>query len=115
LGVPEGPGKVSHSQNGNKARNIPSFTARLPGTCLRTSETLREFFPVANKVQAINVPAPRLLGVNQAAAYLGTTSWMIRKLVWAKEIAHIRLGQRLLFGLQDLNKFVDSQKILARS
>jgi excisionase family DNA binding protein len=70
---------------------------------------------VANKVQVVNAPAPRLLGVNQAAAYLGTTSWMIRKLVWGKELSHIRLGQRLLFDVQDLNKFVESQKIPARA
>ena len=72
-------------------------------------------FPLAKKVQVTNAPAPRLLGVNQAAAYLGTTSWMIRKLVWAKEISHIRLGQRLLFDVQDLNKFIESQKVAVRA
>jgi len=70
---------------------------------------------MAHKVQVAHAQAPRLLGVNQAAAYLGTTSWMIRKLVWAKELSHIRLGQRLLFDVQDLNKFVESQKIPART
>jgi excisionase family DNA binding protein len=63
----------------------------------------------------VSTPAPRLLGVQQAAAYLGTTTWMVRKLVWAREISHIRLGQRLLFDILDLNKFVESQKIEARA
>lgn len=63
----------------------------------------------------VSTPAPRLLGVPQAAAYLGTTTWMVRKLVWAREIAHIRLGQRLLFDILDLNKFVEQQKIAARA
>jgi excisionase family DNA binding protein len=62
---------------------------------------------VAKKVRVVNTP--RLLGVNQAAAYLGTTTWMVRKLVWAKETAHIRSGQRLLFDVVDLNKFIESQ------
>jgi len=66
---------------------------------------------VAKKVQVVNAPAPRCVNVNQAAAYLGTTTWMVRKLVWAKEIAYIRLGQRLLFDIQDLNRFIESQKV----
>jgi excisionase family DNA binding protein len=69
---------------------------------------------VAKKAEAISAPPARLLDVRSAAAYLGTTTWQIRKLVWAKEIAHVRLGQRLLFDIFDLNKFVESQKIGAR-
>jgi excisionase family DNA binding protein len=55
------------------------------------------------------------VNVTQAAAYIGTTTWQIRKLVWAKELAHIRLGQRLLFDIQDLNRFIESQKTTARA
>ena len=65
-------------------------------------------------VPIVHAPEPRLLGVNQAASYLGTTTWMVRKLVWAKDIAYIRLGQRLLFDVVDLNKFIESQKVAAR-
>lgn len=70
---------------------------------------------MAKKVEAISAPAPRLLDVKKAAGYLGTTVWQIRKLVWAKEIAHIRLGQRLLFDIHDLDKFITAQKIGARA
>lgn len=70
---------------------------------------------MAKKVQASNAPAPRLVNVDTAASFLGTTVWQIRKLAWAKEIPFIRLGQRLLFDVNDLNKFVDAQKIPARA
>ncbi len=49
----------------------------------------------------------RLLNVKQAASYLGTTVWQIRSLTWDKKLAGIRLGQRLLFDVKELDKFVD--------
>jgi hypothetical protein len=70
---------------------------------------------VAKKVEAISAPPARLLDIKKSAAYLGTTTWQIRKLVWAKEIAHLRLGQRLLFDVLDLNRFIESQKIGVRA
>jgi excisionase family DNA binding protein len=54
--------------------------------------------------------APRLLTVVQAAAYLSTTTWAIRKLAWSKDVPHIRLGTRLLFDVQDLNRFIERAK-----
>ena len=62
-----------------------------------------------------SAPAARCLNVQQAAAYVGTTAWQIRKLVWAKELTHIKLGQRLLFDVRDLDKFIESQKVVARA
>lgn len=58
-------------------------------------------------------PAPRLLNIAQAATFLGTTTWNMRKLVWEKEIAHLRLGQRILFDIRDLDSFITAQKIPA--
>lgn len=57
-----------------------------------------------------NPPAPRLLGVAAAAAYLGATVWAIRKLQWEGTISSIRIGQRLLFDLRDLDAFIEKQK-----
>ena len=54
---------------------------------------------------------PRLLTVNQAAQYLSSTSWAIRKLAWSKTVPFIRLGTRILFDLADLNSFIDRAKI----
>jgi len=56
-------------------------------------------------------PAPRLLGVTAAATYLGATVWAIRKLHWERTIPSIKIGQRLLFDINDLDKFIERQKL----
>ena len=53
---------------------------------------------------------PRLLDIKNAAAYLGTTVWCVRSMVWDKKIPHVRLVQRILFDRLDLDKFVDGLK-----
>jgi excisionase family DNA binding protein len=60
------------------------------------------------------LPTPRLLGVAAAAAYLGATPWAIRKLQWERTIPSIRIGQRVLFDIADLNTFIEKQKLAAR-
>lgn len=52
----------------------------------------------------------RLLNVKEAAAYLGTTVWQIRTLVWDKKLTAIRLGQKMLFDVKDLDAFVEALK-----
>lgn len=64
--------------------------------------------------QPMPTPAPRLLGVSAAAAYLGATEWAIRKLQWERAIPSIRIGQRVLFDIADLNAFIEKQKLAAR-
>lgn len=64
--------------------------------------------------QPTPMPAPRLLGVKAAAAYLGATEWAVRKLQWERAIPSIRIGQRLLFDIADLNAFIERQKEPAR-
>jgi excisionase family DNA binding protein len=53
---------------------------------------------------------PRLLDIKGAAAYLSTTVWCMRSLVWDKKLPAIRLGKRLLFDIADLDRFVDGLK-----
>ncbi len=62
--------------------------------------------PVTGRVE----PRKRLLTVEEAAAYLGTTRWAIRTLVWDGELPSIRLGRRLLFDIDDLDGLVDRLK-----
>ena len=57
---------------------------------------------------------PRLLTILQAAHYLSSTVWAIRQLQWSKAVPFIRLGVRILFDINDLNKFIDAQKVGAR-
>ena len=63
------------------------------------------------KAQAAPAVQPRLLNVEESAAYLSTTTWAIRKLAWAKTVPHIKLGTRLLFDRQDLDRFIDRAKM----
>jgi excisionase family DNA binding protein len=58
--------------------------------------------------------APRCLGVKEAALYLGATVWAIRSLAWEGKVPFIRLGQRLLFDRQDLDKFIERTRVPAR-
>jgi excisionase family DNA binding protein len=54
--------------------------------------------------------APRLLGVTEAAHYLGSTTWAVRKLAWAKDVPHVKLGSRILFDIHDLDAFISRAK-----
>jgi excisionase family DNA binding protein len=58
----------------------------------------------------VSLAEPRLLDVKGAATYLSTTVWCVRSLVWEKKLPSIRLGKKILFDRQDLDKFVESLK-----
>jgi excisionase family DNA binding protein len=58
---------------------------------------------------------PRLLGVRDAAVYLGCTVWFVRSLVWNGEIPSCRLGKRLLIDRQDLDTYIEGAKTPIRS
>jgi excisionase family DNA binding protein len=62
----------------------------------------------------VSAPAPRLVGVAAAAAYLSCTVWAIRQLQWDKKIPYVRIGQRLLFDIRDLDAFVERSKEASR-
>ncbi len=56
---------------------------------------------------------PRMLNVRAAAEYLGATVWFLRTLAWEKKIPHAIFGNRLLFDKADLDRYVESQKVVA--
>ncbi len=60
------------------------------------------------------VHEPRLLTIPMAAAYLSSSVWAIRQLVWARKIPHLVIGRRILFDKADLDRYVESQKVPAR-
>jgi len=62
---------------------------------------------VNTKKSVASVPEPRLLRVRDAAVYLGTTIWQVRTLAASGRLPVKRLGQRMLFDRQDLDRFVD--------
>jgi excisionase family DNA binding protein len=53
---------------------------------------------------------PRLLGIKDAARYLGATVWFVRSLIWAGTVPHLRLGKRHVIDITDLDKFITDQK-----
>lgn len=69
---------------------------------------------ILKKQTSTIAPVPRLLGVADAAHYLGATQWSIRKLQWERAIPFIRIGQRVLFDIADLNAFIERQKEITK-
>lgn len=53
---------------------------------------------------------PRLISIKAAAAYLSCTIWAVRTLVWNREVASLKIGNRILFDRKDLDAFIESQK-----
>jgi excisionase family DNA binding protein len=55
----------------------------------------------------------RMMNVKQAAAYLNTTVWFVRTLIWNRRIPFVKFGNRLLLDKKDLDAFIDRQKVAA--
>ncbi len=53
----------------------------------------------------------RLLSVDEAAKYLGLSSWSLRKRLSQGMLPVIRIGKRILFDLHDLDFFIEQHKI----
>jgi hypothetical protein len=66
--------------------------------------------PLAVPQAIAPLPAPRLLTITATAAYLSSTVWAVRKLQWEKAVPFIRLGSRVLFDINDLNRFIEHAK-----
>jgi len=67
------------------------------------------------KVEQLSAPAvqPRMLTVKEAAAYLGSTIWFVRELVWGRKVRSLKFGKRIVFDRADLDAFVEQQKLAA--
>jgi excisionase family DNA binding protein len=59
--------------------------------------------------------APRLLTVKQAAAYLATSAHAIRQLQWGGVLPYLKIGKLIQFDISDLDAFVVTQKVPART
>ena len=57
-----------------------------------------------------NELSPRLLRVQDAAKYLGSTVHFIRSQVWLDQLPHLRLGKRILIDRADLDTLIERQK-----
>ncbi len=73
-------------------------------------ETSRKGRAVSGTVDTEST-ARRLLNVKEAAEYLGGISvWTVRSLGWSGEICQVRIGRRVLYDRQDLDRFIESVK-----
>ena len=54
--------------------------------------------------------APRSLGIQAAAAYLGVTSSFIRSRIWAGHLRALMLGKRHILDRLDLDRYLEEQK-----
>ncbi len=52
-----------------------------------------------------------LLGVKEAAKYLGIPEGTIRYWVFTRQLRHYKLGKRLKFDKADLDRFIDSNLV----
>lgn len=53
---------------------------------------------------------PSVLGVDQAAAYLGVSPSLIRRLSYERRLIHFKVGSKVKFRRADLDKFVEEGK-----
>jgi len=52
----------------------------------------------------------RLLGVEEAAKYLGVQKSTIYSWAWRRKIPSVKLGRRLLFDREDLDQMIETGK-----
>jgi excisionase family DNA binding protein len=53
---------------------------------------------------------PRMFNVKEAAAYLGSTVYFVRTLVWERRLPKVKFGKRLVFDRADLDEFIEKEK-----
>ena len=53
----------------------------------------------------------RLYSINEAAFYLGRSVCALREMLWAGKLPYIRDGRRILLDIQDMNAWVEKNKI----
>ncbi len=54
----------------------------------------------------------RLCSIEKASAYLGLSTWTIRRMVWTGVIPHLRCGRRILLDVRDLDAWIEREKVL---
>jgi len=52
----------------------------------------------------------RLYSVDEAAIYLGRSSWSIRRLIWNGNLPQVRAGGRVHVDVRDMEAFIEKHK-----
>ncbi len=67
------------------------------------------------RIKYDEVEPQRLLGMDEAATYLGLSSWALRtRLKNGLPLPVVRMGRRILFDIHDLNIYIEQNKTLYR-
>lgn len=53
----------------------------------------------------------RLFSLPEAALYLGRSTWSVRRLIWGGEIPSVRAGRRVHVDVQDMDRFIERNKV----
>jgi excisionase family DNA binding protein len=53
----------------------------------------------------------RLYSIKEAAFYLGRGVCALREMLWAKKLPYIKDGRRILLDINDMNAWVEKNKI----
>jgi len=56
-------------------------------------------------------PTKRLYTLTEAATYLDRSTWSVRRLLWNGELAQVRAGGRVHVDVQDMDAFIDKNKV----
>lgn len=62
------------------------------------------------KCRTFSDPNRRYFRIAEAAAYLNSTPWFIRTLIWKRAIPFITIGKRHVIDRQDLDLYVENAK-----
>jgi excisionase family DNA binding protein len=62
-----------------------------------------------------NTPRKRLFSLQEAAIYLGRSTWSVRRLIWSGELASVRAGGRVHVDLKDMDSFIERNKVREES
>ena len=52
----------------------------------------------------------RLYSLPEAAAYLGRSTWSVRRLIWGGELPSVRAGGRVHLDVRDMDTFIEKHK-----
>ncbi len=67
------------------------------------------------KAQWIDNPMPhlpkRLYSIKESAVYLGRSVCAVREMLWKGKMPYIKDGARILLDIQDMNEWIDRNRI----
>jgi excisionase family DNA binding protein len=53
----------------------------------------------------------QLFSIKEAAVYLGRTVWAVREMLWQGKIRFVKDGKRILLDIQDMDAWIENNKI----